>query len=91
MVAGFKRFNSVLLRLVSNCGEEGVGDRDRIFLTLCGELGVSERSCNLVVDVEVGGLRWGEVRWLSLGEPLPDLVTVEGVIDEPLCADLVFL
>ncbi len=56
VVAGFKRFNSVLLRLVSNCGEEGVGDRDRIILTLSGEVRVSERLCDLVVDVKVGGL-----------------------------------
>ncbi len=54
--AGFIRFNSVLLSLVSNYGEGFIRDRERVFLTLRGELGVCKGPRHLVVDVEVGGL-----------------------------------
>ncbi len=61
VVAGLKRFDSVLLRLVRNYGEEGVCNRDFIFLTFRGELSVGETSRDMVVDVEISGLGWGEV------------------------------
>ncbi len=84
VVLGFKRFNSVFLRLVSNCGEELVCHRDRLLFTFCGKLRVCEGSCDLViVDVKVGWFRGGEVRRLSLGEPLSDLVAVVCVVDDP--------
>ena len=61
VVAGLKRFDSILLRLVCDCGEEGACHRDLIFLTFRGELSVGEASRYLVVDVKISGFRWGEV------------------------------
>jgi hypothetical protein len=90
-VAGFKRLNSVLLRRVSNCGEEGISDRNRVFLTLGRKLRVGEAPCDLVVDVEVCGLRGCEFRWLPLREAFADLVSVVCVVDEPLFADFLVL
>jgi hypothetical protein len=90
-VAGFKRLNSVLLRRVSNCGEEGISDRNRVFLTLRRKLRVGEAPCDLVVDVEVCGLRWCEFRRLPLREAFADLVSVVCVVDEPLFADFLVL
>jgi hypothetical protein len=45
----------------------------------------------LVVDDEVSGFSGREFRWLPLRETFADIVSVVGVVDEPLFADLLVL
>ncbi len=63
--------------LVSNCGEEGVCHRDRIFRTSRGCLSLAEGYGDLVIDVKLGRLGGREFRRLPLDEALPDLVAVK--------------
>ncbi len=72
-VAGFKRLNDVLLRIVSIRGDTNARRRDRIFRKLCGGLNIIEVSGDIFLDAEECGLGGGELQGLTLYLTLPDL------------------